>query len=87
MAMPDLDPTDPVLAVDGIYRAWLHAEIRYRELSPGSPEAHEALEGVDQLWHAYERALGKALGRGALRSLAAQRPEPSSIEELGPAAG
>ena len=70
MAMPDLDPFDPVVTVEGIYRAWLQAEIRYRELAPGSPESREALEGVDQLWRAYERALGKALGRGALRSLA-----------------
>ncbi len=70
MAMPALDPFDPVVTVEGIYRAWLLAEIRYRELPPGSAEANEALEGVDQLWHAYERALGKALGQGALRSLA-----------------
>jgi hypothetical protein len=32
----------------------------------GSREATEALAGVDQLWEAYERALGKALGRGVL---------------------
>jgi hypothetical protein len=47
------------------------AERRYRELPPGSPEAADALEGVNALWEAYERALGKALGRGALRP-----PEP-----------
>ena len=69
MAMPNMDPFDPVVTVEGIYRAWLQAEIRYRELPPGSPESKEALEGVDQLCHAYERALGKALGRGALQSL------------------
>jgi hypothetical protein len=61
-----MDPFDPVVAVESLHRAWERAERRYRELPPNSPEAAEALEGVNQLWEAYEQALGKALGRGAL---------------------
>jgi hypothetical protein len=56
-----------VVTVKALYRAWERAEKRYRELPSGSPEAADALEGVNQLWEAYEQALGKALGRGALR--------------------
>jgi len=52
------------VTVESLHRAWQRAERRSRELRPGSPEWAEALEGVDELWDAYERALGKALGRG-----------------------
>jgi hypothetical protein len=62
-----MDPYDPVAAVEALYRAWEQAERRYREMPPGSPESAEALEGVNQLWQAYEKALGKALGWGARR--------------------
>jgi hypothetical protein len=62
-----MDPFDPVVTVESLHHAWEQAERRYRELPPDSPEAAEALEGVNQLWQAYELALGKALGRGALR--------------------
>jgi hypothetical protein len=62
-----MDPFDPVVTVESLYRAWQRADRRYRALPPDSPEAAEALEGVNELWAAYERALGKALGRGALR--------------------
>ncbi|MGH2464195.1 MAG: hypothetical protein ACRDGI_01935 [Candidatus Limnocylindrales bacterium] len=63
-----MDPFDPVLTVESIYRAWQQAERRYRALPPSSPDAAEALDGVNQLWQAYEKALGNALGRGVLRS-------------------
>jgi hypothetical protein len=59
------DPFDPVVTVESLHRAWIRAERRSRELPPGSPESAEAMEGVNQLWEAYERALGEALGRGA----------------------
>jgi hypothetical protein len=62
-----MDPFDPAVTVDRLYTAWQRAEQRARELPPGSPEAAERLAGVDELWEAYERALGKAVGRGGLR--------------------
>jgi hypothetical protein len=66
-----MDPFDPVVTIESLHHAWEQAERRYRELPPNSPEAVEALEGVNQLWDAYEQALGKALGSGVLRP-----PEP-----------
>jgi hypothetical protein len=68
-----MDPFDPVVTVESLYRAWEQAERRYRELPQDSPEAAEALEGVHELWEAYEQALGKALGRGAPRPPDAER--------------
>jgi hypothetical protein len=61
-----IGPSDQVATIKSLHRAWERAEVRYRELAPGSPEAAESLEGVNQLWAAYEEALGKAIGRGAL---------------------
>jgi hypothetical protein len=62
-----MDPFDPVVTVESLHRAWERAEKRYRELPQDSPEAAEALDGVNALWSAYERALGKAPGHGAVK--------------------
>jgi hypothetical protein len=62
-----MDPFDPVVTLESLHRAWQQAERRYRELPPGSPEAAEALAGVNALWAAYEEALGKAPRHGAVR--------------------
>ena len=62
-----MDPFDPAVTVDRLYRAWQRAEQRAREVAPDSAEAAERLAGADELWNAYEAALAKAVGRGALR--------------------
>ena len=53
-------------ALDGLFLAWQRAEQRYREMPIGSPDAERTLAELDQLWAAYERELGKAIGRGTL---------------------
>lgn len=53
-------------ALDRLFVAWQRAEQRYREMPVGSPDAEAALAELDQLWSAYEKELGKAIGRGTL---------------------
>jgi len=54
--------------VDRLYASWQRAEQRSRDVAPGSPDAQERLAGAEQVWHAYEQALAKALGRGSLKT-------------------
>jgi hypothetical protein len=61
------DPFDPAATVDQLYGAWQRAEQRAREVPPDSAEANERVVGANELWEAYERALGKAIGGGSLR--------------------
>jgi hypothetical protein len=60
------DPIDRADTVDRLYAAWQRAEQRAREVPPESPEARERATGANELWEAYERALGKAIGGGSL---------------------
>jgi hypothetical protein len=56
------EPTTPnPNVVDRRDLAWQRAGEGFRELRPASPEAGWA-QGVRQLWEAYEREVGKALG-------------------------
>jgi hypothetical protein len=55
------------ILVDRLYLAWEQAEKRSREVPPNSPEAAERIQGVRQLWEAYEQALARAVGRGSLK--------------------
>jgi hypothetical protein len=57
------------IMVDRLYLAWQRAERRSREVPPDWPEAAERIQGVNQLWEAYERALAKAVGRGSLKKV------------------
>jgi hypothetical protein len=57
------------IMVDRLYIAWQRAEKRSREVPPDSPEAAERIQGVNQLWQAYEKALAKAVGRGSLKKV------------------
>lgn len=53
-------------ALDRLFLAWQRAEQRYREMPAGSPDAEVTLAELDQLWSAYEKELGRAIGRGTL---------------------
>ena len=60
-------PEQDRLMVERLYAAWQRAEVRSREVPPGSPEYQERLAGVDQIWAEYEQALAAAVGRGSLK--------------------
>lgn len=52
--------------LDRLFQAWQRAEQNYREMPVGSPDSEHTRAELDQLWSAYERELGKAIGRGTL---------------------
>ncbi len=62
-------PIDALPAVLQIlFQAWQAADERYLGAPPGSPESIKLLAEATQLWEAYEKGLGKAIGRGTLRT-------------------